>query len=117
MIVAGDLVLCAQRPAGGPLGGRWEFPGGKVEPGESRRQALRREIREELRCEVEVGTQVESTPDDRSSLTLTTFYCTILDGEPEATEHAELRWVPRTELGRLEWAPADLPAVRRVARK
>lgn len=117
VIVDGDLVLCARRPPGGPLAGLWEFPGGKVEPGESRSDALRREVREELGCEVEVGDQVESTPHSTPTLRLilTTFYCSIVSGAPVPAEHAELRWVTRSRLSALDWAPADVPAVRRVA--
>lgn len=106
-------VLCAQRGPKGALAGLWEFPGGKVEPGESARAALQREITEELRCDVEVGETITTTryEYDFAIVNLTTFWCTLVAGTPQLTEHAEVRWLRGPELGELEWAPADVPAV------
>jgi 8-oxo-dGTP diphosphatase len=113
-VIARDgLILCAQRGPRGALGGMWEFPGGKIEPGESPRDALVREIDEELRCEVVVGQEVTTTTYiyDFGTVTLTTFWCELVSGTPTLTEHAEVRWLPPAELHGIEWAPADLPAV------
>ena len=111
VIIRDGLVLSTQR-ASGPLAGKWEFPGGKVEVGEVPAEALAREIREELRCDIEVGAEVTTTRDDEyGAVELTTFYATLVDGEPELTEHAEARWLASDELDALDWAPADLPAV------
>ncbi|HWJ10677.1 MAG TPA: (deoxy)nucleoside triphosphate pyrophosphohydrolase [Nocardioides sp.] len=117
VIVRDGRVLCAQRGPGGSLAGRWEFPGGKVEEGESGRLALEREIDEELRCVVEVGDEIATTryDDGRVVVVLTTFWCHIVSGTPQLTEHTDLRWVPPDELGGLGWAPADVPAVDLVA--
>ena len=84
VIVQDGKVLCAQRGPDGSLPYKWEFPGGKVENGESSRDALKREIDEELKCIVKVGEQVESTTHDYdfATITLTTFYCELLDGRP-----------------------------------
>lgn len=106
-------ILCAQRGPGGRLGGMWEFPGGKIENGESPRDALIREIDEELRCEIAVGDEVTTTRHeyDFGVVTLTTFWCALVAGTPTLTEHAEVRWLGPDELDQLEWAPADVPAV------
>lgn len=91
----------------------WEFPGGKIEPNESPREALEREIQEELLCTVNVGAEVTSTSYeyDFGIVTLTTFYCALVQGTPQLTEHEDAKWLKRHELSSLEWAPADIPAV------
>ena len=98
------------------LTGYWEFPGGKVERGEDPRSALRREIHEELGCTIAVGEHIETTPHEYSfgTVLLRSFWASIEDGEPTASEHSELRWCTLKELDSLRWAPADLPAVERV---
>ncbi|MEH6781275.1 MAG: (deoxy)nucleoside triphosphate pyrophosphohydrolase [Rhodoglobus sp.] len=113
VIVRDDLVLCAQRGPGGALPGMWEFPGGKIEAGETARDALAREITEELECEVAVGELITTTTHeyDFGIVVLTTFYCELLSGTPVLTEHAEVVWLSPAELSALEWAPADIPAV------
>ncbi len=113
MITRDGLILCAQRGQQGALAGFWEFPGGKIEPGETPREALEREINEELRCIVKVGEEVTTTTYEYAFgvVTLTTFLCRLVEGTPRLTEHANIKWLPRAELAGLEWAPADLPAV------
>lgn len=94
----------------------WEFPGGKLEPHESGPDALVREIREELECVIRVHEEVESTTHkyDFATIRLTTFYATLSEGQPSLTEHSELRWCSPEEMVALEWAPADVPAVKRI---
>jgi 8-oxo-dGTP diphosphatase len=114
-IVRGDRVLVARR-SGGPFDGCWEFPGGKVEPGESDLSALVREIREELDLDVvpqafvgEVlldGVVAGGAP---GASTLRVWWARTDGGEPVAREHAELRWVSAGELEQLDWIPADRP--------
>ena len=116
IVVRDGQILCARRGLDGTLAGMWEFPGGKIEAGESPSEALAREIEEELLCTVQVGDQVESTTYvyDFAIVTLTTFYCVLVKGEPDLTEHTELKWLPPQSLGELEWAPADVPAVEKI---
>jgi len=116
IIVKEGLVLCAQRPFDGSLAGLWEFPGGKIEHGESPEQALKREIREELGCEIAVGQEATTTTYDYgfALISLVTFWSSLLDGTPIRKEHAALTWLPASDLLTLAWAPADVPAVELV---
>jgi 8-oxo-dGTP diphosphatase len=118
VILSDGKVLCARRAAPGTLAGYWEFPGGKVEREETPRDALVREIDEELRCEVVVGAEIESTHHeyDFATILLTTFYCDLTAGQPHLTDHDDVRWCTPSEMGELRWAPADIPAVERVRR-
>lgn len=108
--------LCALRGPDMTLANYWEFPGGKIESGESKEDALKREIFEELGCHIEVGEPVEDTTYeyDQVIVRLETFHARITKGVPKASEHAELIWVPVKKLLSLVWAPADIPAVKKV---
>ncbi len=104
-------VLACQRAAGGHLGGLWEFPGGKVEEGESPDEALIRELREEL--VIKVSCERAMSPVDwnygRGPMRLLPYVCRIIAGEPQALEHAALRWCRAEDLPSLDWAAADVP--------
>ena len=120
-LVDADRVLVAQR-SGGPYDGCWEFPGGKVEPGESQLAALVRECAEELGVAVEPGDFLGEVPLDgvvgggaRGASTMRVWAARIVAGEAVAHEHAALRWVTAAELDDVDWIGADrplLPAVR-----
>ncbi|WP_087003492.1 (deoxy)nucleoside triphosphate pyrophosphohydrolase [Brevibacterium yomogidense] len=116
VLVRNGDVLCAQRSQDMTLPGMWEFPGGKLELGESAQQALVRELDEELAIEAEIGERVDETEYeyDFGVVNLTTYWGNIISGEPQAREHAELRWLPIAELAQLDWAPADIPAVEKI---
>lgn len=116
VIVRDGKILCAQRGPEGQLPGMWEFPGGKLEPGEEPEVALRREIQEELGCDVVVGEHLETTvyTYDFATISLSTYWCTLATGEPTPTEHSQLAWVSPRELSLYEWAPADIPAVAKL---
>lgn len=107
-------ILAARRSAQMSLPGKWEFPGGKVEAGETPEASLARELREELGIEVEVGEFVASgeVPKGERVIRLDVYLCEWTNGELVAREHDALRWVRPDEMHELEWARADWPAVR-----
>lgn len=109
----GKILVC-RRGEGRSLAGLWEFPGGKVEAGETPEQALVREMREELSIEIEVGSArpaVDWTY-GQQSLRLLPYVCRLISGEPVALEHAEWCWCDVTAFSSLDWAPADVPVWR-----
>lgn len=117
-IVRDGKVLCAQRGAEKTLAGYWEFPGGKIEANETAREALRREIEEELLCEIAIDRQV-CTSDylyDFGRVELTTFICHLIDGTPRLTEHQQFKWVEPQDMPELNWAPVDHDAVMAISR-
>ena len=113
VIVVDGRVLACERSAPPEVAGRWEFPGGKVEAGETGEQALARECAEELGVRVEVGDRVgRDVPLAHGRAVLRVFAVTLLDGEvPRALEHASMRWLGVDELGSVPWLPADAPIV------
>jgi len=115
LIERAGRVLAAQRPAEKAQGLLWEFPGGKLEDGESAEAALVREIREELCVEVALGERLADAHHDygKFAITLTPFRAVLGEpgAEPHATEHVGLRWCAPEELRGLSWAPADVPIV------
>ena len=116
MIVVGAAILrdgrllAVRRAAPPEFAGLWEFPGGKVEPGEDERGALARECREELGLDVEAGERVGPDTAIRGG-TLRVYVARVTGGELALTEHDASRWLTSTELDDVPWIPADVPVV------
>ncbi len=112
IIIQDDKVFATQRGYGAFKDG-WEFPGGKIEDGETPREALVREIKEELDTEIEVTDFLETVEYDYPDfhLSMDCFFCTIRSGELVLKEHEAARWLTAETLDSVEWLPADLGLV------
>ena len=108
-IVRDGRVLASRRTEPPRLAGLWEFPGGKVEEGESDAEALVRELREELHVEAEVGVRLGGDLAIGDTAVLRVYLCRLLSGEPRLVDHDEHRWLTADELGDVAWIPVDLP--------
>ncbi|MFI6500571.1 (deoxy)nucleoside triphosphate pyrophosphohydrolase [Nonomuraea typhae] len=115
VIVSAGRVLAAQRAEPPELAGGWEFPGGKVDPGESEEEALLRECREELGVEIAVGARVGGDWPLSPGYVMRAWLATLEAGEPVAKEHLALRWLAPEEYFAVDWLGADLPVMRAVA--
>jgi 8-oxo-dGTP diphosphatase len=112
-IIACGRVLACARANPPEVAGKWEFPGGKVEPGETEVEALIRECDEELGVRVEVGDRVgRDVPLGHGRAVLRVYAARLVDGDrPRPLEHSELRWLTAGELDSVVWLPADAPIV------
>ncbi len=109
-------LLCAQRAKDDSLPLKWEFPGGKIKPGETHEEALRREILEELSVAVDVKGHLMSIEHDYPEfhLTLHVYEVQIIEGTVRNNVHQRVEWIAITQLGNLDWAPANHPLVQRI---
>ena len=116
LIWQGDKFMICQRPAHKARGLLWEFVGGKVEPGETKEQALIRECQEELAVTLSVGDVFMDVVHEYPDLTvhLTLFNATIADGEPQKLEHNAIQWITPSEISNYEFCPADVEILERI---
>lgn len=106
-------ILCAKRNQDKSQGGKWEFPGGKPEEGETLEGALMREVREELGIDIKVLRLFDQSI--TGDIELAVFSCELVADKPQAsTDHSELRWLKEEELSALDWAEADKPALKKL---
>ena len=119
LIWQGERFMICQRPAHKARGLLWEFVGGKVEPGETKEQALIRECREELNVTLSVGEVFTDVTHEYPDLTvhLTLFNATIAEGVPQMLEHHDIRWITAGEIGEYEFCPADVEILTKITER
>ena len=113
---SGEPVIFAKQRGYGEFQGGWEFPGGKIEVGESPQEALRREIIEELDTEITIGELVDTVEYDYPNfhLSMDCFWCEVLSGNLILKEHEDARWLLKEQLDDVEWLPADITLVEKI---
>ena len=111
------IIFATQRGYGEFKDG-WEFPGGKIEPGETPQEAIRREIMEELDTEISVGERIDTIEYDYPEfhLSMDCFWCEIVNGDLVLKEHEAARWLTKDQLGDVDWLPADKTIIDNIAR-
>ena len=112
----GDPMIFATQRGYGDFKGGWEFPGGKIEAGETPQEALVREIREELETEIAVGKLIDTIEYDYPTfhLSMDCFWAEIVSGDLVLKEHEAAKWLPRDELNSVEWLPADIGLIEKL---
>ena len=113
----GRILVCS-RPAGKHMAGKWEFPGGKIEPGETAEACIRREIREELGMEIAVGPVLTAMEHDYGvKYVRVTFFLAVSDDAPSAKDHQEFRWVMPDMIDSVDFLDADRPVSAEIQKK
>lgn len=115
VIRRGDEILAARRGYGEYKGG-WEFPGGKIKQGETPQDALKREIREELDMDIEVGELIETVEFDYPGfhLSMDCFWASVISGKPVLREHMSVKWLTGDTLDTVSWLPADSGLIEKI---
>ena len=100
----------------GDYKGQWEFPGGKIEPGETPQQALKREIEEELDTEIAVGDRIGTVEYDYPAfhLSMDCFWCEVIKGNLVLKEAEDAKWLKKNELDKVDWLPADVELIGKI---
>lgn len=108
-----NKIFCAQRNPKKALAYKWEFPGGKIEKGETHQEALVREIKEEFKALIKVNNHITSTYYEYEdfNIYLHSYYCELIGGNIVLTEHIDSKWIDKDEIDQLDWAAADMETV------
>lgn len=112
----GESIIFATQRGYGEFKGGWEFPGGKIEKGETPQEALKREIMEELDTEIEVGEYIDTIEYDYPAfhLSMDCFWCEVLNGDLVLKEHEAAKWLTKEKLNEVEWLPADITLIEEI---
>ena len=112
----GEEIIFATQRGYGDLKGGWEFPGGKIEEGETSQAALQREIMEELDTEISVGELIDTIEYDYPTfhLSMDCFWCEIIKGDLVLKEHEDAKWLTKEKMDSVEWLPADITIVGKI---
>ena len=116
IIIDKNKILIAQRGSNEKLAGKWEFPGGKIELGETPQECLKREIKEELEVDIAVGNYLGESiyTYPNGEIKLIAYFATILDGDIKLSVHDKVEWITISQIDKYDFAPADIPFIEKL---